>query len=29
MVGNLKLSDYFKYVLMTLTGSGQGDKVRN
>jgi len=29
MVGNLKLSDYFKYVLMTVTGSGQGDKVRN
>ena len=29
MVGNLKVSDYFKYVLMTVTGSGQGDKVRN
>ena len=29
MVGNLKVSDYFKYVLMTITGSGQGDKVRN
>jgi len=29
MVGNLKVSDYFKYVLMSVTGSGQGDKVRN
>jgi O-antigen biosynthesis protein WbqP len=29
MVGNLKVSAYFKYVLMTVTGSGQGDKVRN
>ena len=29
MVGNLKISDYFKYVLMTVTGSGQGDKIRN
>jgi O-antigen biosynthesis protein WbqP len=29
MVGNLKVYDYFKYVLMTMTGSGQGDKVRN
>ena len=29
MVGNLMASDYFKYVLMTVTGSGQGDKVRN
>jgi O-antigen biosynthesis protein WbqP len=29
MVGNLKVSDYFKYVLMTVTGSGQGDKVRS
>ena len=29
MVGNLKVSHYFKYVLMTVTGSGQGDKVRS
>lgn len=29
MVGNLTLSDYVRYVLMTVTGSGQGDKVRN
>ena len=29
LVGNLKVSDYFKYVLMTVTGSGQGDKVRS
>ena len=29
MVGNLKISDYLKYVIMTVTGSGQGDKVRN
>ena len=29
MVGNLKVSEYFKYVLMTVTGSGQGDKVRS
>ena len=29
MVNNLKVSDYFKYVLMTATGSGQGDKVRD
>ena len=28
MVGNLTLSSYLKYVLMTVTGSGQGDKVR-
>ena len=28
MVGNLTLASYFKYVLMTVTGSGQGDKVR-
>lgn len=29
MVNNLKVGDYFKYVLLTVTGSGQGDKVRN
>ena len=29
MIANLKVSDYFKYVLMTVTGSGQGDKVRS
>ena len=28
MVGNLKVSDYFKYVLMTITGSGQGDAIK-
>ena len=28
MVGNLTLFVYLKYVLMTVTGSGQGDKVR-
>ena len=28
MVGNLTLFSYLKYVLMTITGSGQGDKVR-
>ena len=28
MVGNLTLLSYLKYVLMTVTGSGQGDKVR-
>lgn len=28
MVGNLTLGSYVKYVLMTVTGSGQGDKVR-
>ena len=28
MVGNLTLPSYLKYVLMTVTGSGQGDKVR-
>ena len=28
MVGNLTLGPYVKYVLMTVTGSGQGDKVR-
>ena len=28
MVGNLTLLSYIKYVLMTVTGSGQGDKVR-
>ena len=28
MVGNVTLTFYFKYVLMTVTGSGQGDKVR-
>ena len=28
MVGNLTLFSYLKYVLMTVTGSGQGDKVR-
>ena len=28
MVGNLTLGAYVKYVLMTVTGSGQGDKVR-
>ena len=28
MVGNLKVSDYFKYVLMTVTGSGQGDVIK-
>jgi lipopolysaccharide/colanic/teichoic acid biosynthesis glycosyltransferase len=29
MVNNLKIGDYFKYVLMTVSGSGQGDKVRD
>ena len=29
MVGKLSLSSYIKYVLMTVTGSGQGDKVKN
>ena len=29
MVENLKISDYIKYVLMTITGSGQGDKVQS
>ena len=29
MVGNLSFTSYLKYVLMTVTGSGQGDKVRN
>ncbi|MDB9820449.1 sugar transferase [bacterium] len=29
MVGNLKVSDYLKYVLLTVTGSGQGDKVKS
>ena len=28
IVGNLTLPFYLKYVLMTVTGSGQGDKVR-
>ena len=28
MVDNLTLVSYLKYVLMTVTGSGQGDKVR-
>ena len=28
MVNNLTLGSYLKYVLMTVTGSGQGDKVR-
>jgi O-antigen biosynthesis protein WbqP len=28
MVNNLKVGDYFKFVLMTVSGSGQGDKVR-
>ena len=28
MVGNLTLASYLKYILMTVTGSGQGDKVR-
>ena len=28
MVGNLTVGSYVKYVLMTVTGSGQGDKVR-
>ena len=28
MVDNLTLGSYLKYVLMTVTGSGQGDKVR-
>jgi len=29
MVGKLSLSSYIKYVLMTVTGSGQGDKIKN
>lgn len=29
MAGNLTLFSYLKYVLMTVTGSGQGDKVRS
>ena len=29
MVGKLSFTSYLKYVLMTVTGSGQGDKVRN
>jgi lipopolysaccharide/colanic/teichoic acid biosynthesis glycosyltransferase len=29
MINNLKIGDYFKYVLMTVSGSGQGDKVRD
>lgn len=29
MVGNLSFISYLKYVLMTVTGSGQGDKVRS
>ena len=29
MVGKLSFASYIKYVLMTVTGSGQGDKVRN
>jgi len=29
MVNNLKVGDYLKYVLLTVSGSGQGDKVRN
>ena len=29
MVDNLSVTDYFKYVLMTVTGSGQGDKVKS
>jgi lipopolysaccharide/colanic/teichoic acid biosynthesis glycosyltransferase len=29
MVNNLKVGDYFKFVLMTVSGSGQGDKVRD
>ena len=29
IVNNLKIGDYFKYVLMTVSGSGQGDKVRD
>ena len=29
MVNNLKISDYIKYILMTISGSGQGDKVRD
>ena len=28
MVGNLKVSDYFRIVLMTVTGSGQGDVIK-
>lgn len=28
MVGNLTLFSYLKFVLMTVTGSGQGDKIR-
>lgn len=28
MIGNFTLGTYLKYVLMTVTGSGQGDKVR-
>lgn len=29
MVGKLSISSYIKYVLMTVTGSGQGDKIKN
>ena len=29
MVGNLSVTDYLKYVLLTVTGSGQGDKVKS
>ena len=29
MVGKLSFTSYIKYVLMTVTGSGQGDKVQN
>jgi O-antigen biosynthesis protein WbqP len=28
LVDNLTLASYLKFVLMTVTGSGQGDKVR-
>lgn len=27
MVGNQNIWDYFKYILLTLTGSGQGDRI--
>ena len=29
MVGKLSINSYIKYVLMTVTGSGQGDKIKN
>ena len=28
MIEGFKVSDYFKYLLMTITGSGQGDRVK-